>query len=111
MVRNKDEIGKAKQFKWSKPMSQMLLKVLAEKAIKGNKPSLTFKPKSFTPVVVEINKKKKIGVECLSEHVENRLKTVKKEWITISTLRAKSGFVWDDNLKIANTDKHVYKRK
>lgn len=44
MVQKKDEKGKTKQFRQSKPMSHILLKVLAEEGLKGNKPSSTFKP-------------------------------------------------------------------
>ncbi|KAF2285054.1 hypothetical protein GH714_037606 [Hevea brasiliensis] len=108
MVRNKDRTSKAKQFRRSKPMSHTLLKALAEEALKGNKPSSTFKPESFIRVVAEINQT--FGIECLSGHVENHLKTMKRSGLPFQ-LRAKSGFGWDDNLKMVTVNKHVYDKE
>jgi len=43
MSSTKNEKYKGKHFLWSKPMSHMLLEILAEEALKGSKPSSTFK--------------------------------------------------------------------
>jgi hypothetical protein len=51
----KNEKCKGKHFTWSKPMSHMLLKILVEEALKGNKPSSTFKAKSFVKVATKIS--------------------------------------------------------
>ncbi|XVE71178.1 hypothetical protein DITRI_Ditri10aG0130000 [Diplodiscus trichospermus] len=61
---------------------------------------------SFVRVAKEISQK--FGVECLPDHAENHLKTVKKKWTTITTIRQKSGFGWDDNLKMITAEKNVY---
>jgi len=50
MSTSKNEKCKGKHFTWSKPMSHMLLEILVEKALKGNKPSSTFKAESFIKV-------------------------------------------------------------
>ncbi|XVE52165.1 hypothetical protein DITRI_Ditri02bG0100500 [Diplodiscus trichospermus] len=71
-------------------MSHTLFLVLAEEELRGNKPSSIFKSESFHCVAKEISQK--FGVECLPEHVENHLKTLKKEWTIITTIHAKSGF-------------------
>ncbi|KAF2285080.1 hypothetical protein GH714_037779 [Hevea brasiliensis] len=88
MVRNKDRTSKAKQFRRSKPMSHTLLKALAEEALKGNKPSSTFKPESFIRVVAEINQT--FGIECLSGHVENHLKTMKRSGLPFQLFEPKA---------------------
>jgi len=98
--------GKGKHFKWTKPMSNMLLELLTDEALKGNKPSSTFKAESFVKVATEINAI--FNVQCEPKHVENHLKTVKKEWGIITTLRGKSGFGWDDCLKMITVSKDVY---
>ncbi|KAG5225513.1 Myb DNA-bind domain-containing protein [Salix suchowensis] len=98
--------GKGKHFKWTKPMSNMLLELLADEALKGNKPSSTFKAESFVKVATEINAI--FNVQCEPKHVENHLRTVKKEWGIITTLRGKSGFGWDDCLKMITVSKDVY---
>ncbi|KAL9350858.1 hypothetical protein Peur_058113 [Populus x canadensis] len=76
----------------------MLLEILAEEALKGSKPSSTFKAESFV----------KFNVQCEPKHVDNHLKTVKKEWRIITKLKNKSGFGWDDCLKMIIVSKDVY---
>jgi len=82
-------------------MSHMLLEILAEEALKGSKPSSTFKAESFVKVATEISQK--FNVQCEPKHVDNHLKTVKKEWGIITKLKNKSGFDWDDCLKMIIT--------
>ncbi|KAH7844899.1 hypothetical protein Vadar_032805 [Vaccinium darrowii] len=98
--------GKGKNFRWSKPMQSLLFEILVDEATKGNKPSNTFKPGSFAKVAKEIIQK--YGVECQSKYVENRLKTIKSTWKIISDLRyMKSGFGWDDNLRMITCGENV----
>jgi hypothetical protein len=40
--------------------------------------------------------------------VDNHIKTVKKEWGIITKLKNKSGFGWDDCLKMITVSKDVY---
>ena len=58
-------------------MSHMLLEIVADKALKGNKLSYTFKHDHFVGVAREINLK--FEVERAPDHVENYLKIIKKE--------------------------------
>jgi hypothetical protein len=51
-----------KHFTWSKPMSHMLLEILAKEALKGNKLSFTFKAESFVKEILEISQK--FNVQC-----------------------------------------------
>jgi len=87
-------------------MHTLLLEILADEAAKGNKPSNTFKPASFALVAKSISEK--FGVECVPDHVDNRLRTIKSMWNIIGTLRKKSGFGWDENLRMITCDKKVY---
>jgi hypothetical protein len=101
-----NEKCKGKYFTWSKPMSHVLLEILAEEAFKGSKPSSTFKAESFVKVATEINQK--FNVQCKPKYVDNHLKTVKKEWGIITKLKIKNGFGWDDCLKMITVSKYVY---
>ncbi|KAI5585754.1 hypothetical protein BDE02_06G166200 [Populus trichocarpa] len=92
MSTTQNEKCKGKHFTWSKLMSHMLLEILAEEAFKGNKPSSTFRAESFVKVATEISQK--FNVQCEPKHVDNHLKTVKKEWRIITKLINKSGFGW-----------------
>uniref|UniRef100_A0A2N9HVQ3 Myb/SANT-like domain-containing protein n=1 Tax=Fagus sylvatica TaxID=28930 RepID=A0A2N9HVQ3_FAGSY len=95
MAKNKEKEGKGSQFRWSTPMNVMLLDILEDEALKGNKPSNTFKPQSFARVAKEISEK--FEITCLPDHVSNRLRTIKTTWKTIQSVRNNSGFGWDDN--------------
>nr|POE82145.1 hypothetical protein CFP56_60386 [Quercus suber] len=55
MLKGKEKVGRSKQFKWLPPMHTTLLRLLAEEAAKGNKPSNTFRASSFAFVAKEIS--------------------------------------------------------
>ena len=101
MLKGKEKVD-TKHFRWLPPMHTTMLTLLAEEAVKGNKPSSTFKDGSFATVAKEISAK--FGVKCHPSYVENRLSTLRTIWSTIHTLRKKSGFGWDDNLKMITCD-------
>ncbi|KAK9988631.1 hypothetical protein SO802_028870 [Lithocarpus litseifolius] len=94
------------QLRWTQPMCDMLFKMLVVEAEQGNKPSNKYKPQSLDKVAKEIGVK--FNVEFYASHVHNRLRTVRKEWKLIQEIRKKSGFGWDDNLKIITCDKQTY---
>jgi len=79
MSTTKNEKCKGKHFTWSKSMSHMLLEILAEEALKGNKSSYTFKAEYFVKMAIEISQK--FNVQCKPKHVDNHLKTVEKKWV------------------------------
>nr|POE58398.1 protein lyk5 [Quercus suber] len=78
-------------------------------AAKGNKPSSTFRAGSFALVVKEISAQ--FGVECHPSYVDNRMRTLRTMWSTIEKLRKKSGFGWDDNLKMITCDAKTYQEE
>jgi hypothetical protein len=90
MSTTKNEKCKGKHFTWSKPISHMLLEVLAEVALKKNKASSTFKSESFLKVTTKISQK--FNLQCKSKHVKNHLKTIIKEWGIITKFTNKSSF-------------------
>ena len=94
------------QLRWTQPMCDMLFKMLVVEAEQGNKPSNKYKPQSLDKVAKEIGVK--FNVECHASHVHNRLRTVRKEWKLVQDIRKKSGFGWDDNLKMITCDKQTY---
>ena len=90
-------------------MHTTLLRLLVEEAAKGNKHSNTFKADSFAFVAKEISAQ--FGVECHPSYVENRLRTLRTMLTTIQTIRKKSGFGWDDNLKMITCDAKTYQEE
>nr|XP_027076068.1 uncharacterized protein LOC113699922 [Coffea arabica] len=95
-----------KQFRWSRPMERLMLEILADEVKLGNRPNNSFKSSSFTRVVDAM--KDKFGVTCSVDHVENHLRTVRSSWSTIVKIREKSGFGWDDTLKMITASPSVY---
>ena len=105
MSKVKEKVG-TKHFRWLPPMHMTMLTLLVEEAVKGNRPSNTFKAGSFAIVAKEISVQ--FGVECHPSYVENRLRTLRTMWSTIQTLWKKNGFGWDDNLKMITGDAKTY---
>jgi predicted nucleic acid-binding protein len=87
----------------------MLLEILVDEALKRNKSSSTFKAESFVKVATEISQT--FNMQCEPKHVDNHLKTVKKKWGLTTQLKNKSGFGWDDCLKIITVSKYVYDKE
>ena len=108
MSKGKEKVG-TKHFRWLPPMHTTMLTLLAEEAVKGNKPLNTFKAGSFVSVAKEISAQ--FGVKCHPLYVENRMHTFKSMWSTIQTLQKKSGFGWDDNLKMITCDAKTYQEE
>ncbi|XP_065631689.1 uncharacterized protein LOC136068460 [Quercus suber] len=90
-------------------MHMTLLRLLVKEAAKGNKPSNTVRAGSFAFVAKEISAQ--FGVECHPSYVENRLRILRTIWTTIQTIRKKSGFRWDDNLKMIMCDVKTFQEE
>ena len=65
----------SKQFRWLPLMHTTMLTLLPEEAMKGNKPSNTFKAGSFVTVAKAIFTQ--FGVKCYPLFVENRLRMLR----------------------------------
>ncbi|KAI8528917.1 hypothetical protein RHMOL_Rhmol12G0185200 [Rhododendron molle] len=87
-------------------MERVLLEVLVDEVKIGNRPNNTFRTSSFNRVSSVIFEK--FNVECSSDHVEHHLRTVKTAWGILAQLRDKSGFGWDDNMKMIIASPTVY---
>ena len=100
---NKNNTQKVKNtktnFKWSQPMQNLLLEILIDEALHGNKQSHTFKHASYAKVAEAITEK--FMTECTPKYVEHRFKILKTNWNTIALLHnKKSSFGWNDDLKM-----------
>ena len=105
----KNEKAGSKQFRWLPPVHTTMLILLAEEAMKGNKPSNIFKAGSFATAAKAISTQ--FGVECYPSFVENQLHTLRTMWSTIQTLRKKSRFGWDNDLKMITCDTKTYQEE
>ena len=88
-------------------MQNLLLEIFADKALHGKKQSNTFKHAPYAKVPETITEK--LMIECTLKHVKHCFKTLKTNWNTIALLRdKKSGFGWNDDLKMITSDRAVY---
>ena len=73
-------------------MQNLLLEILADKALHGNKYFNIFKHASNAKVAKTITEK--FMTECTPKQVEHRFKTLKTNWNTTALLRNKKSGVW-----------------
>ncbi|XP_056688452.1 uncharacterized protein [Spinacia oleracea] len=97
---------KKANFRWSKPMSMVLLEFLAEEVRKGNRPNNSFRTSSFVAAAKNISEV--FHTTCTADHVENHMRTVRATWGIISKLRGTSGFGWDDNVKMVTVSPNAF---
>ena len=50
----------------------------------------------------------KFQTTCTADHVENHMRTVRSTWGIISQVRGRSGFGWDDNVKMVTAYPNAY---
>ena len=86
MSKGKEKVSNSKQFRWLPPMHSTMLRLLAQEAAKGYKPSSTFKAGSFALVAKEIIVQ--FGIECHPSYVENHLRTLRTMWSTLRTMHS-----------------------
>uniref|UniRef100_A0A803NF15 Myb/SANT-like domain-containing protein n=1 Tax=Chenopodium quinoa TaxID=63459 RepID=A0A803NF15_CHEQI len=75
-----------------------LLEFLVEEVRKGHRPIHTFRTSSFIAAAKMISEK--FHTTCTADHVKNHMRTVRTTWGVISQVRGRSGFGWDDNVKM-----------
>ena len=90
-------------------MHTIMVTLLVEEAMKGNKFSTSFKVGSFPTIAKAISTQ--FGVECYPSFMENRPCTLMIMWSTIQTLWKKSGFGWDNNLKMITCEAKTYQEE
>ncbi|KMT19614.1 hypothetical protein BVRB_1g012290 [Beta vulgaris subsp. vulgaris] len=97
---------KKANFRWTKPMSKELLEFLAEEVRKGKRPNNTFRTSSFIADAKMISEK--FHTACTADHVENHMRTVRSSWGIISQVQGRSGFGWNDNVKMITASPTTY---
>ncbi|CAA6675313.1 unnamed protein product [Spirodela intermedia] len=78
-----------KNFKWTRAMTRVMVAGLVEQATLGMKVDKGFKRRAYAAVARQVTER--FGEECLDNNVENRFKTLKRNWAEIKKLRAAAG--------------------
>ncbi|KMS98421.1 hypothetical protein BVRB_4g093000 [Beta vulgaris subsp. vulgaris] len=77
-----------------------------EEVRKGKRPNNTFRTSSFIAAAKMISEK--FHTACTADHVENHMRTVRSSWGIISQVQGRSGFGWNDNVKMVTASPTAY---
>uniref|UniRef100_A0A1D1YDU8 DNA-directed RNA polymerase subunit beta n=2 Tax=Anthurium amnicola TaxID=1678845 RepID=A0A1D1YDU8_9ARAE len=91
-----------KNFKWTRAMTRLMITGLVEQAMLGMKVDKGFKRRAYAGVARQVTER--FGEECMDNNVENRFKTLKRNWSEIKKLRQLTGHVFDEINKIIILD-------
>ncbi|KAF8407526.1 hypothetical protein HHK36_006660 [Tetracentron sinense] len=107
-VETSSEKDKTKNLSWTQDMDNCLIDVLVVQAQLGLKVDKAFKGPAYTAACKEMNDK--FQINCTTQHIKNRLKTIKKNFATLRELmRNGSGFSWNDMSKTFDAEPTVWR--
>ncbi|KAF8388155.1 hypothetical protein HHK36_026821 [Tetracentron sinense] len=107
-VETSSEKDKTKNLSWTQDMDNCLIDVLVVQAQLGLKVDKAFKGPAYTAACKEMNDK--FQINCTTQHIKNRLKTIKKNFATLRELmRNGSGFSWNDMSKTFDAEPAVWR--
>ncbi|KAF6141201.1 hypothetical protein GIB67_018291 [Kingdonia uniflora] len=96
-ARKKNRRTKKAILKWNAAMDAGLIEVLVERRRLGLKENNIWDDKVWTMVQKAVQEKTFIQVE--RSHIDNRYRSLRKEYIAIDLVKSKSGFGWDSSKK------------
>ncbi|XP_068669374.1 uncharacterized protein At2g29880-like [Aristolochia californica] len=101
------ERHKKKNFVWSPSDDEVMLEMLVEHVQRGSKtPDGKWREDVWEDVIPRFNALK--GTKITVDNVIARMKTWRKSYAAVTTLRNQRGFVWDDSRKLVTADAAVW---
>lgn len=82
-----------KNLRWTEEMDRCLGKILVEQVNKGNKIDKILQREAYDAAVLALNEK--FGPDLTKEHIRNRLRTWRKQYLILKEFLSHSGFKWD----------------
>ncbi|KAI3859812.1 hypothetical protein MKX03_013687, partial [Papaver bracteatum] len=87
---------------WTTPMDRLFIGLMANQVLEGQLLDGQFSKHAWTHIVD--NFKQSFGSSFTKDVLKNCMKTLKKNYVAVSTLRGKSGFGWDQSREILVAD-------
>ncbi|XP_059668994.1 uncharacterized protein At2g29880-like [Cornus florida] len=84
----------AKNLRWTEEMDRCLGKVLVKEVQKGHKVDNVIQTEAYNTAVAALNKM--FRPDITKDHIKNRLKTWKKQYVILKELLSHTGFRWDE---------------
>ncbi|XP_026393466.1 L10-interacting MYB domain-containing protein-like isoform X4 [Papaver somniferum] len=91
---------------WTPPMDRLFIGLMEDQVQKGQLLDGQFNKYAWTHFVD--NFKQSFGSSFTKDVLKNRMKTLKKNYVAVSTLRGQSGFGWDQSREIVTADDAVW---
>ncbi|RZC86201.1 hypothetical protein C5167_007385 [Papaver somniferum] len=91
---------------WTPPMDRLFIGLMEDQVQKGQLLDGQFSKYAWTHFVD--NFKQSFGSSFTKDVLKNRMKTLKKNYVAVSTLRGQSGFGWDQSREIVIADDAVW---
>ncbi|XP_040994352.1 L10-interacting MYB domain-containing protein-like [Juglans microcarpa x Juglans regia] len=91
---------------WTSEMDRCLSDILVEQVKKGNRIDGTFKAAAYRAALTALNEN--FGLDLTKGHIQNRLKTWKKQFGILKELLPHKGFRWDETQKMVIADNSVW---
>ncbi|XP_030959168.1 uncharacterized protein LOC115981123 [Quercus lobata] len=82
-----------KNLRWTEEMDRCLGKILVEQVNKGHKIDKILQREAYDAAVLALNER--FGPDLTKEHIRNRLRTWRKQYLILKELLSHSGFKWD----------------
>ncbi|KAF5471071.1 hypothetical protein F2P56_011543 [Juglans regia] len=91
---------------WTSEMDRCLSDILVEQVKKGNRIDGTLKAAAYRAALKALNEN--FGLDLTKGHIQNRLKTWKKQFGILKELLSHKGFRWDETQKMVIADNSVW---
>ncbi|XP_077239294.1 uncharacterized protein LOC143880298 isoform X2 [Tasmannia lanceolata] len=88
-------------------MDKAVIELLTYQVAVGNKIDKGFKAKAYASVGRELTAR--FGKKIHSDHIQNRLRTIKKQYQILKAMVNNNGFTWDPVMKIITAEEQVWK--
>ncbi|KAM7513857.1 hypothetical protein LguiA_003440 [Lonicera macranthoides] len=97
-TRSSNAREKVKYMIWTNEMDRWLSKILVKHVRKGYKSDNIIKPAAYAAAVAELNGR--FELDLTKDHIKNRLKTWKKQYVALKEILAQNGFKWSEAQKM-----------
>ena len=101
-----DQTKSTNYRRWTQSMDSLLLAVLKEQKVKGQKQDKNFTDEAYQATVIAINTE--FGLNMKKVNIQNRLKTLKSQMAIAIDLLKQSGFSWNEMTKTIEAEPGVW---
>ncbi|XP_026452015.1 L10-interacting MYB domain-containing protein-like [Papaver somniferum] len=91
---------------WTPPMDRLFMGLMADQVHEGQLLDGQFSKHAWTHIFD--NFRQSFGSSFTKDVLKNRMKTLKKNYVAVSTLRGQSGFGWDQSREVVVADDDVW---